>query len=413
MNIPKMIKIEQRFDRGKLSTIEHAVKDEIEKIGVRIKPGAKIAITAGSRGIANIHVILKSITECVKSLGGDPFVVPAMGSHGGATAEGQLEVLRSYGVTEKFLGVPIKSSMDVVELPNNGAQDKIYMDKFAYEADGTIVVNRIKVHTDYHGPTESGLMKMIVVGLGNHKQATAMHRYGVYGLKEIIPAVAKKILHHGNIILGFGIVENAYDETMIIKAIKPEEIEQEERKLLEIARNNMPKLPVDNLDVLIVDVIGKDISGTGLDTNIIGRIGIDTEQNPETPKIKRIVITDLSEGSHGNSVGMGLADIMTEQLRRKVDYRATYENVLTSTFVERGKTPMVAENSLKALEYALRTCGPIEPEKAKIIRIKDTLHLSTMYVSKPVLDEIQHRQNIKVLGDFVDIFNHQGELTTE
>jgi hypothetical protein len=405
-----MIKIRQYFRREKILNIERSVKEEIEKVGIRIKPGAKIAITAGSRGIANIKVILKAIVENVKNMGGIPFIVPAMGSHGGATAEGQLEVLRSYGITEESLGVPIKSSMEVVELPGDGFQEKIFMDKIAYEADNTIVVNRIKVHTDYHGPTESGLMKMIAIGLGNQKQATAMHKYGVYGLKELIPAVARQVLKHGNIIMGLGIVENAYDETMMIKAMKPEVIEEEEKKLLAIARSNMPKLPVDDLDILVIDVIGKDISGTGMDTNIIGRIRIEAEKEPEKPKIKRIVITDLTEGSHGNSVGMGLADIMTERLKNKIDYRATYENVLTSTFVERAKMPMVAKNDRSALEYAFRTCGSIEPENARIIRIKDTLHLSEMYVSRAILNEIQHQPNIEVIGEYVDIFDDKGAL---
>lgn len=410
MMIPKMIRVKQYFPREKLSNIGQTVKEEIGKTGIQITAGANIAVTVGSRGIANVNIITKAIVENVKIMGGIPFIVPAMGSHGGATADGQVEVLKSYGITEEYLGVPIKSSMQVVELPDEESGQKIFMDKHAYEADGTIIVNRIKVHTDYHGHTESGLIKMMVIGLGNHKQATAMHRYGVYGLKEIIPKAAQKILKHGNIIMGIGIVENAYDETMIIKAIKPDVIESEEIKLLETARKNMPKLPIDNIDILIVDTIGKDISGTGIDTNIIGRIGIDTEVDPEKPKIKRIVITDLSEGSHGNSVGMGLADIMTERLKSKIDFRPTYENVITSTFVDRGKMPMVAETDKKAIEYAFRTYGPIEPEDAKMIRIKNTLCLSEMFVTKPVVDELDKQSNIEITGDFVEILNEQGEL---
>jgi hypothetical protein len=197
---------------------------------------------------------------------------------------------------------------------------------------------------------------------------------------------------------------------MIIKGMKPEVLEKEEKKLLAIARNNMPKLPVDDIDILVIDVIGKDISGTGMDTNIIGRIRIEAEKEPEKPKIKRIVITDLTEGSHGNSVGMGLADIMTERLKNKIDYRATYENVLTSTFVERAKMPMVADNDRNALEYSFRTCGSIDPGNARIIRIKDTLHLSEMYVSRPILNEIQHQPNIEVIGEYVDIFDDKGAL---
>lgn len=406
MNMPKLIKIKQHFNNEKLENIDQAVKEQVKSVGLSIKPNAKIAIAVGSRGIANLKVIVKAVVESIKEMGGDPFIVPAMGSHGGATAEGQIEVLASYGVTPEYTGAPIKSSMEVVELPGDGLENKVYMDKYAYEADGTIVINRIKVHTDFHGPTESGLMKMLVIGLGKHKQAIEIHRYGVYGLRELIPPTARQILKHGNIIMGLGVVENAYDETAIVKAMKPEVLEQEEIKLMEIARNNMPSLPVDKLDVLIVDKTGKDISGSGMDTNIIGRIKINTEKDPEKPRITNIVITDLTEASHGNAVGMGLADVMTKRFQSKIDFKATYENVITSTFLERGKMPIVADSDRHAIEIALKTCGPIAPQDARVIRIKDTLHLGEMYVSQAVLDEIQHLPNIEVIGEFVDILDH-------
>ena len=408
--IPKLIKIKQILPGIKLFNIRDVIFEEVQKVGFSLKPGSRIAIAVGSRGIANISDITKAIVDVVKYSGGIPFIVPAMGSHGGADAKGQSEVLKSYGVTEEYLNVPIKSSMDVVEIYSDDTSYKIYMDKLAFEADGVIVVNRIKVHTDYHGPTESGLLKMLVIGLGNHRQATEVHRYGVYGLKEMIPQFARQIIKHGNIVLGVGIVENAYDETMIIKAILPDYIEKEEIELLKISRKNMPSLPTDTLDVLIVDRIGKDISGTGLDTNIVGRIRIDTEKDPDIPRIKRIVITDLTQGSHGNAVGMGIADFMTERLKKKIDFKATYENVVTATFVERGKMPIVATSDRIAVEYALKTCGPIKPENAKIIRIKDTLHLNTMYVSSAVLDEIKDNQNIEVIGDFIEMFDNEGQL---
>jgi hypothetical protein len=410
MEIPKLIKVRQYFSKEKLEDIERAVRQEMERVGAAIKPNAKIAITVGSRGIANIATITRAVVRGVKNLGGEPFVVPAMGSHGGATAAGQVEILHAYGVTEEFVEAPIRSSMQVVELPGEGLPCRVYMDKLAAEADGTIVMNRIKVHTDFHGSLESGVFKMLVIGLGNHTQATEIHRYGVYGLKKLIPIVARQVLRHGNIIMGLGIVENSYDETLLVKAMRPEAIEQEEMQLLKIAKKVLPGLPTDAVDVLIVDRIGKDISGTGLDTNIIGRIGIDTEQDPERPKIKRIVITDLTEASHGNSVGMGLADIMTERLQSKIDFHTTYENVLTATFVQRGKMPIVAKDDRTALEYALRTCGPVKPEEVRIIRIRDTLHLGEIYVSRTVYEEIRNRSNIEVCGDYIDIFDDDGEL---
>lgn len=327
-----MVKIKQKFNNDKLEDISKAVQEEVKNVGLNIKPGSKIAITVGSRGIANLKVIVKAVVDSLKEMGAEPFIIPAMGSHGGATAEGQIEVLASYGVTEGYIGAPIKSSMKVVTLPSDGLEHKVYMDKYAYEADGTIVLNRVKLHTDFHGPTESGLMKMIVIGLGKHAQALVMHRYGVYGLRELIPPTARQVLKHGNIIMGLGIVENAYDETYIVKAMKPEVMEEEEIKLMNIARTTFPSLPVDRMDILVVDSIGKDISGSGMDTNIIGRIKINTEKDPKTPKITNIIITDLTEASHGNAVGMGLADIMTKRFKDKIDFNTTYENVLTSTF---------------------------------------------------------------------------------
>lgn len=407
----KMIKVRQDFNRDHIKNVEEKVKQEIENSGVKIVKGSSIAIAVGSRGVANIHRVVKATVETIKGMGGIPFIVPAMGSHGGATAKGQKEVLESYGVTEAYVGAPIKSSMQVVELPNDGIVNSVYMDKNAYEADGTIIINRIKVHTDFHSSTESGLIKMCVIGLGKHKQALAIHRYRVYGLKNLILPTARQVLKHGNILLGIGLVENAYDETAIIKAILPEKLEEEELKLLQYNRTHMPSIPVSQLDVLLVDEMGKDISGVGIDTNIIGRIGIQSETTPENPKITNIVVSDLTEASHGNALGMGLAEFITKKLFNKIDFKATYENVITSTFLDRGKMPIVADTDLQAFQYAIRTCGPIEIEKARVIRIKNTLHLSEIYVSPAVLEEIKDKQNITILEKPKDIFTEEGQFT--
>jgi len=408
MEIPRLIKVRQYFKREYIEDVEDRVRGEILKLGISIKPGSEIAIAVGSRGIRNIDRIVKATVEVVKEMGGKPFIVPAMGSHGGATAEGQKELLEGYGIREEVIGAPIRSSMEVVELPSDGLVNRVFMDKIAYSADGTIVINRIKPHTDFHGDIESGLLKMCVIGLGKHKQAIEIHRFGTYGLRHLIPLTAERIIKYGNIIFGIAIVENAYDETMIIEGVRPEEFEETDKRLLKIARENMPSLPVDNLDLLIIDQMGKDISGAGMDTNIIGRIYIDGEPEPEKPKITRIVVTDLTEKTHGNAIGIGLADFTTRKLFEKIDFNATYQNAVTSTFVLRGKIPIIAEDSRTAIEWALRTCGPIEIENAKIIRIKDTLSLSEMYVSRSILDEIKHR--VEVIGDFVDICDERGEL---
>ncbi len=410
MVIPELIKIRQRFNDKHITDIEGTVRNEIKSSGISIGKGKSIAIAVGSRGIANIDRVAKATVDTVKEMGGNPFIVPAMGSHGGATAEGQKEVLAGYGITEETMDAPIKSSMQVVELPQGDQPNKVYMDKYAYESDGVIIINRIKVHTDFHGPTESGLMKICVIGLGKHKQALEIHRYGVPGLKNLIPGTARQVIKHGKIILGIGLVENAYDKTMEIRALKPSEIEQEEMKLLEINRRNMPKLPVDKLDVLIVDEMGKNVSGSGMDTNIIGRMKIINEKEPESPRITNIITIGITEESHGNAAGMGLADFITKKLFQKVDLKATYENIVTSTFNERGKIPIIAETDRQAVEFALRTCGPIDIENARIIRIKNTLHLSEMYVSKAVLEEIRDKENIEVIGEYRDMFDGGNEL---
>ncbi len=401
----KLTKIGQVFDRTKIvdEEIEVAVQKQIADSGVTVSPRASIAIAVGSRGIANIHRVARATVQTVRDMGGQPFVVPAMGSHGGATAEGQKEVLESYGVTEDYTGAPIKSSMEVVELPRERLENKVYMDKYAYQADATIIINRVKAHTDFHGPIESGLMKMCVIGLGKHKQALEIHRYGARGLKELIPPTARQILKHGNIILGIALAENAYDETAIIKAVQPFDIEREDRQLLEWVKANMPRLPVAQIDVLIVDEFGKDISGAGMDTNIIGRMKIRGEKEPEYPDIRCIILLDLTQKSHGNAVGLGLADIITRKFFEKIDFQVTYENALTSNFLERGKMPIIAETEQLAFQYALRYSGVTE-ENAKIVRIKNTLKLDEILVSQRVLDEVKDRRNIEVTDEIVEIF---------
>lgn len=410
MKYPKMFKIRQYFNDEHIVDIEGEVRKQILSSGISIRPGARIAIAAGSRGVANIHRIVKATVDWVKEMGGEPFVIPAMGSHGGATEEGQKAVLEGYGITREYVGAPILSSMEVVELPQGNLINKVYMDKYAYAADGTIVINRIKVHTDFHGPTESGLMKMCVIGLGKHKQALEIHRYGVYGLRELIPPTARQVLKHGNIILGIGVVENAYDETAVIRALKPGEIEKEEIKLLDYNRRNMPSIPVDRIDVLIVDEMGKNISGTGMDTNIIGRLKIKGSPEPEKPMVTNIVAADLTEESHGNALGMGMADFITRKFADKIEFKSTYENTITSTFLERAKMPIVGETSKLAVKYALMTCGPVDAEKAKIVRIKNTLKLDELYVSEALLEELKKDKKIEIIGECDEIFDDQDEL---
>ena len=405
----KLTKICQQFNRPRLNNLDAHLQTQFNDMHATIRPGAQIAIAAGSRGITDIAQVIKSTVDFITSQQACPFIIPAMGSHGGATAQGQKEILASLGITQQSMGAPIRSSMETIELPSVEGVDHIYMDRHAYESDGVIVVNRIKPHTDYHGPFESGLVKMTVIGLGKHRQALEMHRLGVYGLKEIVPKVAKVIFQSGKVIAGVGIVENAYHDTMALSVMRGDQIMAQEHALLEMATENMPRLPVNKIDVLIIDRMGKNISGVSMDSNIIGRIRIRGEQDPENPQIKSIVVCDITEESHGNAVGMGLADVMTKRLYKKIDFDATYENARTSTFLERIKVPYVADTDRTALEVALRASN-VQPNAARIIRIRDTLCLDEVYVSDPILSELSGQNATERIGEATEPFDDKHEL---
>jgi hypothetical protein len=405
VEFPELIRVRQHFPRPRLEDIPAGVQTELARCNVTLPTGGQIAIAVGSRGIANIAQIVKTVCTWVRLQGGKPFIIPAMGSHGGATAAGQLAVLEGYGVTEAFTGAPIRASMEVVELPNPGLPVPVYMDQHASTADGVILINRVKPHTDFHSRYESGLMKMIVIGLGKHAQALAIHQYGNYGLRELLPQVAQAVLAQGKILLGLGVVENAHDETQLVRAIPAQHIPDIEPELLALAKGSMPSLPVDEMDVLVIDRFGKDVSGAGLDTNIIGRWMVFSEPEPERPRIKTIVLGDLSSGSHGNAIGMGLADVMTRRVFVKIDWQATYENLYTSTTLFRGRMPVVVENDREALQYALRGSNVVELAKARVVRIQDTLHLSDMLVSTAV---IKAAPQLKVLDPVGELFDAAG-----
>lgn len=394
----QMHKIKQKFDSGYLEDIEGTVKQEISKLNLQIKKGQRIAITAGSRGIDRIPAILRAVAAKVKEMGSEPFLIPAMGSHGGATAEGQKKILEELGITPEFIGVPVLSSMEVVKVgtfsPPASADCRpveitVVMDKNAYEADGIIVVNRIKPHTSFHSDVESGMMKMIAVGMGKKVQAENIHSFGTKGLREYIAPIARKVLETGKIIAGIGIVENSYDRVMEIRAFLPEDIEQGEKDLLQKARKFMPGLPVDQLDMLIVEKLGKNISGTGMDTNIIGRLKIHGEPETGKPTIGRIIVLDLTPETKGNAYGIGLADFTTKALVEKIDYKATYTNAITSTFTERVKIPVIAENEQEAFEMAVKACGIKDLDTIRAIRIKNTLELEEIWVSPAIYGELQ------------------------
>lgn len=407
---PEFMRVRRRFTAERIEDVRAAARHELAQSGIRLKPGSRIAVAVGSRGIANLLDLVREVTTWVTAQGATPFLVPAMGSHGGATADGQKAVLEHLGLTREATGTEIHSSMDVVELPRGDLGIPVYLDAQAAAADGTILINRIKPHTSFHGRYESGLMKMLAIGLGKHAQALAIHQLGVEGLRDIMPRVGRQVLRHGNILLGLAVVENPYDQTLLVKAIPAQRIPDEEPPLLEIARANMPALPVTQLDLLIVDEIGKNISGLGMDTNVIGRLKIPGQPEPETPRIKIIAARDLAAESCGNAIGIGLADITTRRLFNKIDFQATYENALTSTFLERAKVPMVAETDRQAVEFAFRSLALADSSTARIIRIRNTLRLDELIVSRSVLHDLEGRPDIEVLGPVEPFFDEHGNI---
>lgn len=410
MNNLHFTKIKQLFPENALPDIKGELAKELQKFRAKIKPGSDIALAVGSRGISNSVLIVRGVVDFIRACDANPFIIPAMGSHGGATAEGQETILESYGITEKNTGAPVRSSMDVVELPGGNSPVPVFMDKNGWQADGIILINRIKIHTDFHAKYESGLVKMAVIGLGKEKQASAVHSYGVYGLAELMPYIARVVFGSGKIIGGIALVENAHDETMLLKALKTDEIFDQEPGLLDISRKNMPSLPVDDIGVLVIDRIGKDISGVGLDPNIIGRLRIAGQEEPDRPRIRSIVLTDLTGNSHGNAIGIGLADVITRTLFNKIDFSATYTNIRTSNFLERAKVPFTTETGLEAFELALKSCGYIERGKERIVRIKDTLHLDELYVSQAVMKDLENDDKIKVIKENIVLFTPENEF---
>jgi Lactate racemase N-terminal domain len=397
----RVVKVRQKFPRPRVEDIEAVLREQLEReeIASTVRPGMSVALTAGSRGIAEINGILRSLVAILKEMGAEPFIVPAMGSHGGATAEGQVEILESLGVTEEYCGAPIRSSMEVVELGETERGVPVYMDRIASEADGVVLVNRIKAHTDFRSTIESGLLKMASIGLGKHKQALALHGYGVQGIRDFMAEVGEKVLESGHVLFGVGVVENAYDEPAMVEAIPPQEIPRREAELLAEYMQMMPGLPVSDVDVLYVDALGKNYSGTGMDTNVIGRFRILGVEEPESPRVKYVIVGDISRESHGNALGMGLADLTTRRLADQVDRKAMNANVITSTFVERAKVPMVLENDQEALQTAVRCNWGVPLGQTRFVRIPNTLHLEYLYVSENLVDEVLQNADAEVVGD--------------
>lgn len=395
-SFPKMVKVHQKFSNTELTDITKATRNTLEALHLKNLAGKKIAITAGSRKIANLVEILKTTVCYLRELGTSPFIVPAMGSHGGATEEGQRQLLSDLGITEQSVNAPIISSMNVIQIGVLEGGYPIFCDQVAAEADGIVVCGRIKPHTSISGEIESGLCKMMVVGLGKHKGATCFHRQGYDKLVKILPESARIFLKNTKILFGLGILENAFDHTLKVEAVFPQNLIEREAALLEYAKQNMPRFLLDEIDVLIVDQIGKDISGAGMDPNITGR-AITPLPVKTSIQIKNVVVLDITAASHGNATGIGGADITTKQVIDKINFNSMYTNVMTSGALVAAKLPVILNNDEEAIRVALR-CTPRENIKdVKIVRIKDTLHLTDIEVSENYLPMILNNDRFEIL----------------
>ncbi|MFH1154324.1 MAG: lactate racemase domain-containing protein [Pseudomonadota bacterium] len=414
MNFPSMYRVRQLVEAPRLDLIEETVSREMQALDLTayIKPGSRIAITAGSRGIANIDRIYKQVIQVLKDHGARPFLFPAMGSHGRGTAQGQLEVLESLNITEASMGIPILASMDTVRIGTSSAGFPVLVDKHASEADGIVVINRIKPHTDFKGPIESGLLKMMAIGMGKHQGCLQVHKQAVqYGYRKVIPEIGSFVLEKLPILFGLGIVENFYDETAFIKAILPENLLEKEAELLTTAKSLMARLPVDDVDILIIDEMGKNISGTGMDTNVIGRIIPAGDGRPLKPSITRIVVLSLTHPSHGNCIGIGLADYTTRRLLDAVDLKALATNAISSMAPEQARLPIAFDTDREAINAAFDTIGAILPENARVIHIKNTLELREIHVSRALKAELEEKQGV-LLEEKLDplTFDDQGMI---
>jgi len=381
MALPNVVRVRQGFDKTRLDDPCGAVSRNLQELlGGTLAPGSRVAITAGSRGINNLVGMTRAAADAVKSKGGRPFIIPSMGSHGGATGEGQQSLLADLGISERTMGCPVVSSMEVEQIGRTPIGTPVYLDRNALRADGIVVINRIKPHTAFHGEIESGLCKMLAVGLGKHRGAQQMH---AAGLGATIVEAARIILAKAPVLAGVAVLENALDETAEIHVVPPGRFEETDRVLLKRAWKVLPRVPFDPLDVLVVDEMGKNISGTGMDVNVIGigpRVGGKMEMGH--PVVSTLVVLGLTPETHGNANGVGLADITTRRLVGSIDYTSTYTNVLTTRLWSAGRLPVIMETDREAIETAV---GEVPPDQVRLVRIKNTLHLEELEISEVLL----------------------------
>lgn len=415
--LPKMFRVRQIFDKTKIDVkdIPQIINDLLsqEKFASRVKPGMRIAITAGSRGIANVALTTKCIVDFCKSRGAEPFVVPAMGSHGGATAEGQKAILTGYGVTEEYLGCPVISSMEVKCIGKNAEGVDVFIDKNAAEADGIILGCRIKPHTAFRGPYESGLMKMMAIGLGKQYGAEVCHEQGFQNMHKNVPLFGRAIIANAPILFGVPTIENAFDETVRIEAVAAEDIDAVEPVLLKYAFTKMPRIWVDDCDVLVVDQIGKNFSGDGMDPNITGTFCTDCATGGI--KAQRVAVLNLSPETHGNAIGLGYSSATTKRVFDQLDLKSMYPNAITCTVLGGVRIPIVMESDKECMQCCLQTCNEIDKSKAKFVRIPNSLHLEYVELSEAYYDEVKnnpyYKDKLEIISELHDWdFDEEGNL---
>ncbi|MFD2090008.1 nickel pincer cofactor-dependent isomerase, group 22 [Blastococcus deserti] len=399
---PNLIPVRQDFDATRLDDVAAATTEALEPLRSRVRPGMSVAITAGSRGIHDKPAVVRAAGAWLRSVGAEPFVVPAMGSHGGATAEGQLQMLADLGMTEEYLGMPIHATMETVELDRLPGGPAVHLDAHAAKADAILAVNRIKAHTDFKGEIESGIAKIIAIGLGKRRGAEGIHAYGPANLGVWIPRVARRIVDTGKVLGGLGIIENAYDRAAQISLLEPEDIAGDgEARLLDEAKKSMATLPFDEIDVAVIDAMGKNVSGSGMDPNVIGRMMIRGTPDLPRPRITNIAVLDVTDISHGNVVGLGLADFIPFRILEKVDLRITYINAMTAGLggPQRAQVPMAMATDRSAVAAAMLTCGRAELHGISLVRMRNTLDLEHLLVSENLRDQVRDHPRLEVTGD--------------
>ncbi len=395
--IPRMCQVRQKFVRDGIEDVAAVLREKLrdERLKGRIRPGMRVVMTGSSRQIANMPLILKELAAFVREQGGEPYIIPAMGSHGGATDEGQKALLEGYGISEEYCGCPIVSSMETVRVGELPDGDEVRMDKFAHEADAVIVVGRIKAHTAFRGPYESGLVKMMAIGMGKRAGADSLHRAGFGVMGERLPQYAKVVFDNCHVIFGVAPIENEFDQTCRIEVIPAEDIFEREPELLRYAKSRLPRIMLPETDVLLVREIGKNFSGSGMDPNVTGTFG--TPYASGGIRKQRVVVLDLSEQTHGNFIGLGMADTTTKRAFEKLDTNAAYFNMLTSTVLCVGKIPMILEDDRLAIQAALKTLTQVDREHIRMVYLKNTLSLETIMVSEALLDQVRGRDDMEIL----------------